>query len=477
MTTVRNVLRSNPLIHRVGSRTLRALRAARTQLRSGVARSAATLADFAYTRTLTPLPPHDGPRLVEQRIKLAGLPVSVKRSRRDKYRVALMVDEFFGGWDTAIGGYGGLARNYICKYIPNDLIEIDVLLDHYSQSTVEQTRVDKTTLYRLPQDPRRRRRWLDQQAYDLFLSIEMTEPSFRILGQWDSDTPLLYWVQDPRDLNLYHPRLRSVNRIRDYDWNYLNDVAVWMKRAIAANRVTFISQGESLSRIARDLYHLPDDLPIEDLPNPVEIDATYTLNDPPKQDKIVFLGRLEAQKRVWIVCEIAKRMPQYQFYILGATGKNRDEAANRKTLEPYRNPDGSSRIPNLHFAGHVEGEAKNDHLKTAKLLLNTSIWEGIPVSWLESLSYGTLIVSAFDRDDIVRRFGTFVGEVMGDGTEPDQLARFTAAIDHWMTHDAQRNALAGQAIEFVRRRHSIGAFVDRMRSEILKAIGTDECSS
>ncbi|EPP2225957.1 glycosyl transferase, partial [Acinetobacter baumannii] len=43
-------------------------------------------------------------------------------------RVGLIIDEFFGGANTAFGGYGFLARNHIAKYIPNADIQIDVLL-------------------------------------------------------------------------------------------------------------------------------------------------------------------------------------------------------------------------------------------------------------------------------------------------------------------------------------------------------------
>jgi glycosyltransferase involved in cell wall biosynthesis len=169
-------------------------------------------------------------------------------------------------------------------------------------------------------------------------------------------------------------------------------------------------------------------------------------------------------------CEIARAMPGYEFYVLGATGKGRDEAGNSQALAAYRNADGTSKIPNLFFTGHVDGEVKNNHLRTAKLLLNTSIWEGIPVSWLEALSFGTLIVSAFERDNIVGRFGTFVGEVMGNGTEEADLLKFTTSIEYWMTHDAERKDAALQAIKFVRERHAIPVFIERMRSEILGAI-------
>jgi glycosyltransferase involved in cell wall biosynthesis len=163
-------------------------------------------------------------------------------------------------------------------------------------------------------------------------------------------------------------------------------------------------------------------------------------------------------------------MPQYEFCILGATGRGRNEAENAKTLEAYRNPDGSAKIENLHFVGHVDGDVKNGHIKTAKLLLNTSIWEGIPVSWLEALSYGTLIVSAFDRDDIVARFGTFVGEVMGDGTDKMSIRTFADAIEYWMTHDLERRAAAQLAIDFIRDRHSIKEFTEKMRAEIVKTV-------
>jgi glycosyltransferase involved in cell wall biosynthesis len=426
---------------------------------------------FIICSSFKTLPNSNGGWLIERRVAVLGVPVLVQRRQRAKYHVALLVDEFFGGWDTAIGGYGALARKYICKYIPNEEIEIDLLLDIHDGRGIQQKQVDQTMIYRLPRHIKERQKWLDKQAYNLFLSVELTEPSFKILSEYDTNIPLLYWIRDPRDLKIYLPRLQTVNRMKeDYDWAYLKDVSVWMREMMRQKRVSFISQGESLSAIAREMYQIPETVPIQDMANPVEIESGYRLNSPPKENKIIFLGRLEAQKRVWIFCEIAKVMPQYEFYILGATGRGRDEAANAKILEPYRNPDGSLKIRNLHFTGHVDGDVKSGHIKTAKLLLNTSIWEGIPVSWREALSYGTLVVSAFERDNIVGRFGTFVGEVMGDGTDEASLKRFTDAIEYWMTHDLERNATAQKAIQFVRDGHSIAAFTDKMRTAILREI-------
>jgi glycosyltransferase involved in cell wall biosynthesis len=442
-------------------------RHSRNRFRANTLRRILSVEKFIVHSSLKPVPRVEGERLIERRVLIFRIPVFIRRRQRTKYRVALLVDEFFGGWDTAIGGYGALARKYICRFIPNDEIQIDLLLNIHGGMKTQQKLVDQTMIYRLPGPTLERQKWLDKQAYNLFLSIEMTAASFKILSEYESNAHLLYWIQDPRDLKMYQSRLKSVNRIKDYDWDYIKDVSAWIQEMMRLKRVSFISQGESLSAIAREMYQIPEVMPIQDVANPVEIDFEYRLNDPPKENRIIFLGRLEAQKRVWIVCEIAKAMPHLEFFILGATGKGRDEVANAKTLEPYRNPDGSSKIRNLHFTGHVDGNVKNHHIKAAKLVLNTSFWEGIPVSWLEALSYGTLIVSAFDRDNIVQRFGTFVGEVMGDGTEEADIKRFTAAIEYWMRHDSERNATAQKAIEFVRNRHSIAAFTNKMRASIL----------
>ncbi|MFY9655539.1 MAG: glycosyltransferase, partial [Methylocystis sp.] len=330
--------------------------------------------------------------------------------------------------------------------------------------------VDRTTLYRLPTDPVERQRWLDRQAYNLFLSIEMTESSFSIVSKYVSDTPLLYWIQDPRELEMYQPRLKTVSKLKDGDWAYISEVESWIQDLIENRRVIFISQAPSLSTIARRMYKIPHNFPIADLPNPVEIDFSYTLDEPKIPNKIIFLARLEAQKRAWIFCELAKHMPQYQFYVLGEIGRGRDEIGNTKTLEPYRNGDGSSKIKNLHFLGHVEGDFKNAHIKSAKLMINTSIWEGVPISWLEVLSYGTLIVSSFDRDDLVARFGSYVGEVLGDGVDEASLSRYARAIEYWMTHDVERLATAQKAIDYIRERHSIETFTTRLRDRIIESI-------
>ena len=441
---------------------------ARQAFRQSIKPWAGRVAHFLGSYSKKKIPRAQGGFFIEEKIRTLGITVLTKRRVRDTIRVALLVDEFFGAWDTAIGGYGALARKYVCRYVPNGQIDVDVLLSFHNEEGVLSELADKTRLYRLPVGLAARQEWLDGQEYDLFLSIEMTAPSFDIIRDYEASVPVLFWIQDPRYLDAYQARLRTVNRLRDGDWSYTSDVSNWLQGRLKDGRISFISQGNSLSSLARSAYGIPGSVPIRLLPNPVEMDLDYRLNEPRKKNKVIFLARLEAQKRAWIACEVAKAMPQYEFYILGATGKGRDELENTRALMDYRNPDGVSKVANLHFLGHVDGDVKNEHLKTAKLLINTSIWEGIPVSWLEALSYGTLIVSAFDRDDIVSRFGTYVGEILGDGVDEASIRRFTDAIEYWITHEAHRLEVARKAIDYVRERHSVDEFTESLRKEILE---------
>ena len=93
-----------------------------------------------------------------------------------KIKVGLIIDEFFGGAGTAYGGYGFLARRLIAKYIPNDLIQIDVLLGRSNKNRyfAEKIKVDDVNVYKLPKRKLFSKLWLKKQNYDVYLSIELT---------------------------------------------------------------------------------------------------------------------------------------------------------------------------------------------------------------------------------------------------------------------------------------------------------------
>lgn len=373
-------------------------------------------------------------------------------------KVGLIVDEFFGGAGTAFGGYGFLARKYIAKYIPNQEIQIDVLLGKGKRKLfVEEYKVDNIRAYRLPRRKWFAKRWLRKKNYDIYLSIELTD-SYILMNEPDKNKKLILWIQDPRPKYEWD-EIGTVKLFPEY--NYYNQdiydlVHAWYKQ----DRVRFISQGYFLNQKAIDLYALNKDIDIQYVPNPIEIDHDFHVESFQKKNTIIFLGRIESVKRGWLFCEIAKRMPNYEFYVLGKT--HREQSKNSEIMSDYYS------IPNLHFVGHVEGDEKIRYLKEAKILVNTSIHEALPISFLEALSYGTLLVSNRNPEDLTSKFGIHVGDVLGDGF--DKIDLYVNAINKLLTNENIRAELSLKAIEYIKQIHDVSKVIPTLREIILDEV-------
>lgn len=384
----------------------------------------------------------------------------MKTKIKTKIRAALLIDEFFGGFGTAFGGYGFLARKYIAKYVPCEQIEMDVILRRGKKYfSVQSATVDGVTLYKTPRIPWCTSRWLEKQDYDIYLSVDMTGHSAKIFDlERNLGKKLILWIQDPRPKSAWENTIATMSSIQDPCF-YTERVPRLVHRAIAEKRLILISQGHSLNPLAQELFELETMPPVRYFPNPVDIDFDFDLSAQKKENNIIFLGRLEAQKRVWLVCEVAKRMPQYDFYIIGDFFRYREE--NERMLKKYM----GGGIPNLHFVGHKDAEEKRELIKRSKVLLNTSIWEGIPISWLEALACGTVLVSNCNNERLPERFGAWTGDVLGDGF--DQVDRYIPHLEKLMEDDALRNRIAREAISYVREHHGIEKFTRDMRELLL----------
>lgn len=190
---------------------------------------------------------------------------------------------------------------------------------------------------------------------------------------------------------------------------------------------------------------MPNDLNIDFLPNPIfKCDVPIK-----KRDDIIFLGRIDSVKRGWIFCEIAKRMPRYNFYVLGAS-TNLIEKNKNSIIQKYAN------VKNLHFVGHVDGNEKKEYLRSAKILVNTSIHEALPISFLEAFSYGIIVISNQNPDNLVSTYGKYVGECLGDGM--DKVDQFIESINYIMEHEDERAQLAFRAKEYVNNVHGFNNF-------------------
>ncbi|MFZ7187916.1 glycosyltransferase family 4 protein [Avibacterium avium] len=377
-----------------------------------------------------------------------------------KVKVALLINEYFGALNTGYGGYGFLARRLVAKYLPSEDLQVDILLKTTSKNFGMFSRkhiVDGVNVYELPKKSFFAKRWLKKQNYDIYLTIEITF-DYPLLKEPDLAKKIIFWIQDPRPKSDWD-EIETVNLFPEpnyYDQRLYDHIHNLYKQG----RVKFISQGYFLNDKAKELYSLDENVDIKYLPNPIEIDYTFDLKSYPKKNNIIFLGRIESVKRGWLFCEIAKKCPEYNFYMLGQSFH--DLERNSSIMDKYKN------IPNLYFAGHVDGEEKIQYLKDAKILVNTSIHEALPVSFLEALAYGTLIVSNQNPENLTEKFGHYVGNVLGDGFE--YVDKYVEAIRELISDDLTRSKLAIEGNKYVKEYHNISRFISDMRAIIFNLV-------
>jgi glycosyltransferase involved in cell wall biosynthesis len=190
------------------------------------------------------------------------------------------------------------------------------------------------------------------------------------------------------------------------------------------------------------------------LPNPVELCDGYASKS--ERPRVVFLARLDPIKRPWLFAEMAGRFPEVEFLFMGHS-----HFTGEGTWRPERLP------PNVRMLGHVDGEEKRLLLSSAWALVNTSIQEGLAVSFLEAMACETPIVSCQNPGDVVSRFGVYVGRFDGDGR--GLLPGFTEALGRLLGDEATRKRLGREGRAWVEETHGMAPFLKAFRQLCARA--------
>jgi glycosyltransferase involved in cell wall biosynthesis len=202
--------------------------------------------------------------------------------------------------------------------------------------------------------------------------------------------------QDPYDTYEW----RRISEVDDkYRLTSLFRTRVAIERRILTqacrNADALYSQARFLIQRARRLYLLGQD-PVY-LPNPIYMPQRRLRKS--SRPKFCFLGRWDPQKRVEIFLSLAKKFPEIEFVAMGRSHNLSKDTSLRKI---YKN------LPNLKLTGFVTEDKKSEILEESWGLINTSIREALPVSFLEALAHETTIVSQEDPDFLTSKFGYLV---------------------------------------------------------------------
>jgi len=290
---------------------------------------------------------------------------------------------------------------------------------------------------------------------DVILSIDY-RPNYTAWYLARPRTPVIVWSRDPKTSEDWEriDTLRIPGR--------LDAVPGGTHRINTASLGRFVSRTRRFGRpvlVASKMSYLAAKTPgaygLESMPhvlcNPGVVDYDAVRVQKAERPLVVFLARLDPIKRPWLFLDVARKIPDADFVMMGQNHFSGDAAWTPADVPP-----------NLRFAGHVSGQDKLDLLSAAWLLVNTSIHEEAPTSLFEGFAYEAPAVSTVDSGDTVARYGTFVGRSPGDGIEA--MPRLVKAVRDLLQDDARRQALGTAAREYVESEHTAERFVEQFRS-------------
>lgn len=124
--------------------------------------------------------------------------------------------------------------------------------------------------------------------------------------------------------------------------------------------------------------------------NPFIFDSQdYQEDNLPKKRYIAWVANFRFQKNLKLLYEIAKRLKEEEFRIVGSTSQMTD-TESAFYLEKLK------KLPNVQIEGFFEREKIMSFLRNAKFLLNTSRYEGFSNTFLETMHVGTPILTTYN---------------------------------------------------------------------------------
>lgn len=362
-----------------------------------------------------------------------------------RLRLGLVSDEFFEPGLGRLGGFGWAARSVARLFVGDPSLGVDVV--QLTSELREREGARETTLHGarlLFREPSRlaRLRTLRREKLDLLLMIDYNL-GYRFFLRALPRTPVIVWARDPRppDDLAFLATLRipgDPTRPQGIDSRQGLSLAGSLRLSRLFGRpLLFAVTSQHLGAKLEAAYGVsPDEVTL--LPNIIAEPRATPRSERPS---VLFLARLDPYKRPWLFLELARRFPDVEFVMAGQPH--------------FRGPGGfelHGLPPNVRAVGHVDGEAKSRLLGAAWLLVNTSIHEGLAVSFLEALAHETPVVASVDPDGVVSRFGRFVGRLPGDGLSG--LPGFEQALSSLLGDRALRARLGAAGRDWVRLNHS-----------------------
>ena len=362
--------------------------------------------------------------------------------------LGIVADEFFSRDVGRMGGFGWAARQVATFFHSRSELGVEVtFFAARARRPGDPAEIHETPIVFC--DPRAAHAGaLAGCKPDVLLTMDFRTRYRTILDVFDR-VPVLVWVRDPKPPAI-HARISSLRLpgdssqpqgIAPLDCRSL--VQLIAARVRAGVPVLFGTPAPSLASAVKSTYG-GQNTDCAFLPNIVDaIDEPVTKSDTPR---VIFLGRLDPIKRPWLFVELARSFPAVEFLMLGQSHFHGPGSWAASDLPP-----------NVRLLGHVEGTLKHQLVSSAWALVNTSIHEALPTSFLEALARETPLLSFTNQEDVASRFGIVAPWCGGEGMKG--LGDLAAGLRRLLDDEGLRTRLGREGRRWVEQTHNGTGFL------------------
>jgi glycosyltransferase involved in cell wall biosynthesis len=150
---------------------------------------------------------------------------------------------------------------------------------------------------------------------------------------------------------------------------------------------------------------------------------------------VLWAGTIRDYKQPELLLEIARRLPQHRFVMVGGPGSLR--APEQRYFEGVKRE--AKALRNVEFAGFVPYDGVEPYFNRARVFVNTSRYEGFPNTFLQAWGRGVPTVSFVDTGS--RHGQEPVYPVVRDvGEAVREISRLMLDDDHWRSASARCRA-------------------------------------
>ena len=351
-----------------------------------------------------------------------------------------------------MGGFGWAARQLGRIFNEDPSLGVELVYvagEHFAQPGHRETIVHGSRVVLRRRSRLANLRAARRERFDLLLTIDYNL-GYSVYLRSLPRTPTIVWVRDPRmpddarrilGVRIPGAENEPPQGLMSHDGTSLARIAgesFWLGRPLmlATPLPHLASKLEGTYGVEPwDFYFLP---------NPIRLNPGQVRKS--ERPTVVFLARLDPYKRPWLFAELARQFPQVEFRFLGQSHFTGPGAWRPETLPA-----------NVRLLGHVHEDEKLHLLSEAWVAINTSVHEGLAVSFLEALACRTPLLSCVNPGFVVSRYGIYTGRF--DGSGMDGMNAFCEGLHTILGDDARRSELGEQGRAWVQSTHSVKTFL------------------